>query len=131
MQNMQRVMALNNPKVLNVKIEDLADDRFVRKLDETGAIDRLYESYGSNRLRRMRQPDPVGDSLRNRRTTRSSGPALASLAPAAERGRSTHQDYSSAAVRRAGGGPVQMSFTNLGLERDCLPAALGIGARRR
>ena len=46
MQNMQRVMALNNPKVLNVKIEDLADDRFVRKLDETGAIDRLYESYG-------------------------------------------------------------------------------------
>ena len=46
MQNVQRVMALNDPKVLNVKIEDLADDRFVRKLDESGAIDRLYESYG-------------------------------------------------------------------------------------
>ena len=46
MQNMRRVMALNDPKVLNVKIEDLADDRFVRKLDESGAIDRLYESYG-------------------------------------------------------------------------------------
>jgi len=46
MQNMQRVMALNDPKVLNVKIEDLADDRFVRKLDESGAIDRLYASYG-------------------------------------------------------------------------------------
>jgi len=46
MQNMQRVMALNDPKVLNVKIEDLADDRFVRKLDESGAIDRLYQSYG-------------------------------------------------------------------------------------
>jgi NitT/TauT family transport system substrate-binding protein len=46
MQNMQRVMALNDAKVLNVKIEDLADDRFVRKLDESGAIDRLYESYG-------------------------------------------------------------------------------------
>ena len=46
MQNMQRVMALNDPKVLNVKIEDLADDRFVRKLDESGAIDRLYERYG-------------------------------------------------------------------------------------
>jgi ABC-type nitrate/sulfonate/bicarbonate transport system substrate-binding protein len=45
MQNMQRVMALNDPKVLNVKIEDLADDRFVRKLDESGAIDRLYERY--------------------------------------------------------------------------------------
>ena len=39
-------MALNDPKVLNVKIEDLADDRFVRKLDESGAIDRLYERYG-------------------------------------------------------------------------------------
>ena len=46
MQNMQRVMALNDPEVLNVKIEDLVDDRFVRKLDESGAIDRLYESYG-------------------------------------------------------------------------------------
>ena len=46
MQNMRRVMALNDPKVLNVKIEDLADDRFVRKLDESGAIDRLYERYG-------------------------------------------------------------------------------------
>jgi ABC-type nitrate/sulfonate/bicarbonate transport system substrate-binding protein len=46
MQNMQRVMALNDATVLNVKIEDLADDRFVRKLDESGAIDRLYESYG-------------------------------------------------------------------------------------
>ncbi len=46
MQNMQRVMALNDPKVFNVKIEDLADDRFVRRLDESGAIDHLYASYG-------------------------------------------------------------------------------------
>jgi ABC-type nitrate/sulfonate/bicarbonate transport system substrate-binding protein len=45
MRNMQRVMALNDPKVLSVKIDDLADDRFVRKLDENGAIDRLYENY--------------------------------------------------------------------------------------
>jgi ABC-type nitrate/sulfonate/bicarbonate transport system substrate-binding protein len=45
MRNMQRVMALNDPKVLNVQIEALADDRFVRKLDDSGAIDRLYESY--------------------------------------------------------------------------------------
>jgi ABC-type nitrate/sulfonate/bicarbonate transport system substrate-binding protein len=43
--NMQRVMALNDPRVLNVKVEDLADDRFVRKLDDSGAIDRFYESY--------------------------------------------------------------------------------------
>jgi hypothetical protein len=46
MQNMQRVMALNDPKVLSVKIENLIDDGFVRKLDDSGAIDRLYESYG-------------------------------------------------------------------------------------
>jgi hypothetical protein len=39
-------MALNDAKALNVKIEDLADDRFVRKLDDSGAIDRLYERYG-------------------------------------------------------------------------------------
>jgi hypothetical protein len=43
---MQRVMALNDPKVLSVKIENLIDDGFVRKLDDSGAIDRLYESYG-------------------------------------------------------------------------------------
>ena len=46
MRNMQRVMALHDPKVLTVKIEDLADDRFVRKLDDGGAIDRLYQRYG-------------------------------------------------------------------------------------
>jgi NitT/TauT family transport system substrate-binding protein len=46
MQNMQRVMALNDPKVLSVKIENLIDDGFVRALDDSGAIDRLYESYG-------------------------------------------------------------------------------------
>jgi NitT/TauT family transport system substrate-binding protein len=45
MRNMQRVMALNDPRVLNVKIEEVADDRFVRKLDDSGAIDRLYEGY--------------------------------------------------------------------------------------
>ena len=46
MQNLQRVMALNDPRVLNVKVEDLIEDRFIRKLDQSGVIDRLYESYG-------------------------------------------------------------------------------------
>ncbi len=45
-QNMQRVMALNDPKVLGVKIDNLVDDDFVRKLDASGAIDRVYASYG-------------------------------------------------------------------------------------
>lgn len=46
MRNMQRVMALNDAKIRSVTIENLIDDSFVRKLDDSGAIDRLYESYG-------------------------------------------------------------------------------------
>ena len=46
MQNMQRVIGLADPRVLNIRIEDFADDRFVRKLDTSGEIDRLYERYG-------------------------------------------------------------------------------------
>ena len=46
MQNMQRIIGLADPRVLNIRIEDLADDRFVRKLDQSGTIDRLYQSYG-------------------------------------------------------------------------------------
>jgi hypothetical protein len=41
-------MALHDPKVLNVKAENLIEDRFVRKLDESGVIDRLYRTYGTN-----------------------------------------------------------------------------------
>jgi NitT/TauT family transport system substrate-binding protein len=46
MRNMQRVMALHDPKVLNLKLADLIEERFVRKLDESGMIDRLYSTYG-------------------------------------------------------------------------------------
>jgi NitT/TauT family transport system substrate-binding protein len=38
----QRLMAQQNPKIAALKIEDLADARIVRKLDESGFIDRLY-----------------------------------------------------------------------------------------
>lgn len=38
----QRLMAQQNPKIASLKVEDLADARFVRKLDESGFIDRLY-----------------------------------------------------------------------------------------
>jgi hypothetical protein len=40
------VLALNDARVLNVKIENLIEDRFVRKLEESGALDRLYSAYG-------------------------------------------------------------------------------------
>jgi NitT/TauT family transport system substrate-binding protein len=38
----QRLMAQQNPKIATLKVEDLIDLRFVRKLDESGFIDRLY-----------------------------------------------------------------------------------------
>ena len=38
----QRLMAQQNPKIAALKVEDLADARFVRKLDDSGFIDRLY-----------------------------------------------------------------------------------------
>jgi len=44
--NVQKIVALHDPKVLNLKIEALIEDRFVRKLDESGQIDRLYSTYG-------------------------------------------------------------------------------------
>jgi len=46
MRDMQRVMALHEPKVLNLRLEAMIEDRFVRKLDESGVIDRLYSTYG-------------------------------------------------------------------------------------
>lgn len=45
LRSMQKVMALHDPKVLSVKVEDVIEDRFVRKLDENGTIDRLYNTY--------------------------------------------------------------------------------------
>jgi len=42
LRNAQRLMAQQNPKVATLKVEDLLDARFVRKLDESGFIDRLY-----------------------------------------------------------------------------------------
>jgi ABC-type nitrate/sulfonate/bicarbonate transport system substrate-binding protein len=42
LRNAQRLMAQQNPKVAALKVEDLVDSRFVRKLDESGSIDRLY-----------------------------------------------------------------------------------------
>jgi NitT/TauT family transport system substrate-binding protein len=38
----QRLMAQQNPKIAALKLDDLVDARFVRKLDESGVIDRLY-----------------------------------------------------------------------------------------
>jgi sulfonate transport system substrate-binding protein len=42
LRNIQRMMATLNPKVKNIRVEDLIDNRFIRKLDESGYIDGLY-----------------------------------------------------------------------------------------
>ncbi len=44
---MQRVMALHEPCVLDLRMEGLIDDRFVRKLDDSGAIDRLHAGWAA------------------------------------------------------------------------------------
>lgn len=46
LKGVQKVMAIHDAKVLDVRVEDLLEDRFVRKLDESGVIDRLYSTYG-------------------------------------------------------------------------------------
>ena len=45
LKKMQRVIAIHDARVLKLKIEDLIEDRFVRKLDENGTIDQLYAAY--------------------------------------------------------------------------------------
>jgi len=42
LRNIQRMMVGLNPKVSRVKVDDIIDNRFVRKLDESGFIDALY-----------------------------------------------------------------------------------------
>jgi NitT/TauT family transport system substrate-binding protein len=46
LRNIKRLMALHNPKVAGVKVEELVDSRFVRKLDENGFIDKVASTYG-------------------------------------------------------------------------------------
>jgi hypothetical protein len=43
---MQGIIAIHDARVLKLKIEELIEDRFVRKLDENGTIDHLYAAYG-------------------------------------------------------------------------------------
>ncbi|HWH76778.1 MAG TPA: hypothetical protein VNT76_05380, partial [Candidatus Binatus sp.] len=42
LRNIQRMMSSLNPNVSRVSVDELIDNRFVRKLDENGFIDALY-----------------------------------------------------------------------------------------
>ena len=46
LRNIRRLMAAQNPKVAGVKVEDLVDGRIIRKLDESGFIDKVSVAYG-------------------------------------------------------------------------------------
>ena len=47
MRNVQRLLKSRNPKVGEVKAEDVIDNRLMRKLDDSGFIDKMYASYGA------------------------------------------------------------------------------------
>jgi NitT/TauT family transport system substrate-binding protein len=46
LRNIRRLMATQNPKAANVKVEDLIDNRIIRKLDENGYMDKVAAGYG-------------------------------------------------------------------------------------
>jgi hypothetical protein len=45
LRNIQRLMKLRNPSIEKMKMEELVDDRIVKRLDESGFIDALAKSY--------------------------------------------------------------------------------------
>jgi NitT/TauT family transport system substrate-binding protein len=46
LRNIRRLMAVQNPKAANVKVEELIDSRLIRKLDENGYMDKVAVAYG-------------------------------------------------------------------------------------
>jgi len=46
LRNIQRLMKLRNPKMAGIKLEDLVDDQILRRLDDSGYIDKLFAAHG-------------------------------------------------------------------------------------
>src|SRR5215813_9001456 len=46
MRNLHRLLKPRNPKIADVRVEDVVDNRIMRKLDESGFIDRAYAAQG-------------------------------------------------------------------------------------
>jgi hypothetical protein len=46
MRNVQRLLKTQNPRIAEVHVDDLVDNRFIRKLDESGFFDRIYGNPG-------------------------------------------------------------------------------------
>jgi ABC-type nitrate/sulfonate/bicarbonate transport system substrate-binding protein len=45
LRNIQRLMKIRNPALDKVKVEDMVDDRILRRLDESGFIDQMAKTY--------------------------------------------------------------------------------------
>jgi NitT/TauT family transport system substrate-binding protein len=48
MRNLHRLLKPRNPKIGEVKVEDVVDNRIMRKLDESGFIDRAFAAQGAS-----------------------------------------------------------------------------------
>jgi hypothetical protein len=48
LRNAQRLLKPRNPKVGEVRAEDVIDSRLMKKLDDSGFIDKLYAFYGAS-----------------------------------------------------------------------------------
>lgn len=48
MRNLHRLLRPRNPKIADVKVEDVVDNRIMRKLDESGFIDKTFAAYGAS-----------------------------------------------------------------------------------
>jgi len=46
LRNIQRLMKLRSPSVEKVKVEEMIDDRILRRLDQSGFIDQIYAAQG-------------------------------------------------------------------------------------
>src|SRR5262245_20285758 len=46
LRNTQRLLKPRNPKLESIKVEELIDDRIIRRLEESGFIGRLHATYG-------------------------------------------------------------------------------------
>jgi hypothetical protein len=42
MRNVQRLLKTQNPRIGEVKVEEIVDDRFIRKMDESGFFEHTY-----------------------------------------------------------------------------------------
>ena len=48
MRNLQRLLKSRNPKIAEVKVDDVVDNRIMRRLDESGFIDRAFAAQGAS-----------------------------------------------------------------------------------